>query len=449
VGRLPTGSKVLKPLQFIPRALEANDVFFRTLIRGGEKESLLKKLARQGKELSEAKINKIADDKASYFVFRQALDSSNKSGQGKVLANIDKLTESVYSLRKVPGVSWFIPFVQTPMNILKQGIEYSPLGLTTLPGAANKTEQLSKALMGSTVMAGAAWLAQAGDSTWAAPVGEKDKEAFYASGRQPYSIKIGDQWVSYSRLGPLAYPIAMAAAIKHYSQQDPKVATKGNLEKTASILGGLAKFFSDQSYMQGLGDLVKTVQGDTSAAKQFVTNAPSQLIPLESLLGWVARTIDPIYRKPSGPIEQIQSQIPFLSKGLEPYRNPGGEPSVRQNAVFNSLSPVTSTPNQEGFGSMYELKTMYKRFDTVESKVKELVKEGKREEAKRLIENNREILSKGQVLKSYSSKVKDLQDARDKVLADTRLNEEQKQQILQKISQQLQQISLLIRGGVK
>lgn len=232
IGRLPTNSAITKPFQAIPRALEASDVFFRTLISAGEKEALSTRYTKQGKEISEALINKQAMDKAQYFVFRKALDPSNKTGQGKILSYIDKFTTAVYGFRKVPGVGWFIPFVQTPMNILKQGLEYSPAGVVTLPGAKDKTEQLSKALVGSTVFAGAAWLSQIGDSTWSAPTSEKQKEDFYASGRQPYSIKIGDQWVSYSRLGPLAYPIAMAAAIKYYTQQDPKALTKSKDRKS-------------------------------------------------------------------------------------------------------------------------------------------------------------------------------------------------------------------------
>ena len=107
------------------------------------------------------------------LVFRKALDISNKKGQGVLLSKIDALTNVAYKFREVPGVKWFIPFVQTPMNILKQGIEYSPLGISTLPGAANKIEQFGKTLVGTTVFAGSGWLALKDLTTWATPINQK------------------------------------------------------------------------------------------------------------------------------------------------------------------------------------------------------------------------------------------------------------------------------------
>lgn len=439
VSRLPTGK--LGGLQAIPRALEASDAFFRTLIKGAEKEALAYKYTRMGKEISAAKLDSIATDKASYFVFRKALDSANKTGQGKLLANIDRLTESIYTLRKVPGVSWFIPFVQTPMNILKQGIEYSPLGVATLPGAANKTEQIGKALLGSTVMAGTAYAIQAGDSTWSAPVGEKDKEAFYAAGRQPYSIKIGNEWVSYSRLGPLAYPMAMAAAVKYYTQQDPKSITKTKLQQVGSALSGMAKFFSDQSYVQGLGDLVKTIQGDTTAAKQAVANFPAQVIPLESLLGWVARIIDPIYRHPGSPVESLKTQIPGLSKQVPAYTNPAGLPSKRQNLMFNAFSPVSATPNVPGYENYLNMRQTNSRYDLIKKQIKDAATSGDMVTAKRLIKENKDLLTKGAVSNKLTGKTDKMIQARDRIMKDKTLTEQQRQKLLNSLDKYIQQVS--------
>ena len=200
-----------KRFRVVPQALEFGDVFFRTIIRNGEAEALAVRAAKSGKKVNRAKVFQEASARAEMYVFRKALDPSNKTGQGAVLSGIDKVTSGVYKLRDVPGVKWFVPFVQTPMNILKQGIEYSPLGFTTIIKSADKVEQFSKALMGTTVFAAAGAMAMEERTTWAAPTNEKQREAFYAAGMQPYSVKIGDKWVAYSKLGPWAYPLAMAA----------------------------------------------------------------------------------------------------------------------------------------------------------------------------------------------------------------------------------------------
>lgn len=359
LNQIPSGNRVLnfgptiKGVKIsgtlIPKLLEASDVLFQGILKGGEKEALATKYLKQGKKISAAVLDKQATENAAYSVFRKALDSSNKTGQGKVLSAIDKFTVGVYKLRETPGVGWIIPFVQTPMNILKQGIEYSPAGITTLLGSSDKTGQLAKALIGSGVMTGAAWVAHQGDSTWSVPTNPKMKEAFYAAGKQPYSIKIGDKWVSFSQLGPMAYPIAMAAAAKNYFEQDPKAHDKSTFDKAVSTLGGLTKFFSDQSYVQGLGDIVKAVQGDVQSISRTFSNLPSQVIPLSSLLRWVARTIDPVYRQPTNVLDTIKSQLPGVSTTVAPFKDVYGNPSKRSDPLINAFSPATiSTSNQKG-----------------------------------------------------------------------------------------------------
>lgn len=338
---LSTGKAWMKPFESVTNLLQAQDVFFRTIVKNGEKEALMAKYKAKGETISDAVLDKIAEDKAKYVIFTSDTDSTNKTGQGHVLSYIDKFTNGIKQLRETaPGVSWFIPFVQTPMNILKQMIEYSPLGVTTLFGSNKKSEQLAKAFIGSTVMAGAAHLISQTDSTWSAPTGEKEKEAFYASGRQPYSIKIGDNWVSYSKLGPLAMPIAMAAAMKYQNEQSSDSVKKEGLDRWTSTAGEIASFFGDQSYLKGLGDLADALRGDKQASSSFIANLPGQMIPMSSLQAWVSRIVDPTQRKPEGILETLQSRTPFLSQGVAPMRGYTGEPVQRQAPLINAFSPI-------------------------------------------------------------------------------------------------------------
>lgn len=346
---IPTDAKFLKPFQFVPRMLEASDQFFRTIIEAGEREALATRYRAAGKEINQAEIVTEAAKRAEELVFRKALDPSNATGQGTLLSHIDKITSQLYQLRKLPGVKWFIPFVQTPMNILKQGIEYTPLGLATLAGNTDKTAQLAKAAAGSLVLSGAGALALQGRTTWAVPANKKDREAFYAAGMQPYAVKIGDKWIGYSKLGPLAYPIAMAAAIRQYSTEDPKAALDTKMQKVQKILTASSEFFADQSYVQGVGDLLDTVRGDQTALNRLASNAPAQLIPLSSLLRWVTQITDPIYRDAErglsvdAILENMKKGLPGLSTSIPAYEDSKGNPSRRQSPVLNALSPVPIT----------------------------------------------------------------------------------------------------------
>jgi len=343
---LPTGSKLTSKLQIIPRAMEAMDTFFQSLIKGGETRAQVLRSRTLGVPIDEASIAKQASELAQYSVFRQGL---KPEGQGIFLNAVDDVTAAVMNMRKtVPGTKWMIPFIQTPMNILKQGVEYSPLGVLTIPGSEQKKLQVARAFVGSMVTLSAWEAVSKMDSTWAAPTDQEEKELFYASGRKPYSIRVGDNWVSYSKLGPLAYPIAMAAAAKWNFEQDPERLDQSTSDKMSQTLFDLAEFFSDQSYVQGiqtLSNLLEEGYEGQAARSQLVSSPAKQLIPLSSLVGWVNRNfVDPIYRKAKSPAEQIKAVIPGLSKELEAYTTPEGVPSERPGTLFSALTPIAITP---------------------------------------------------------------------------------------------------------
>jgi len=332
---LPTGtSKAWRAFTTPLRALEAGDQFFRAMAKSGELESL-KRVGVVGE-----KAQKLAADSAEYRLFRSAFDPSGKMGQNKVLQSWDKWNSAISHLRRAPGGKWIVPFLQTPTNILKQGFEYSPLGVTTVKGAGNPTEQLSKTIIGTSVYAGALAMANAGLSTWDAPTNAKEKEAFYAAGLQPYSLKFGDKWISYSRLGPLSYPIAMAAATKWSEENNADDSVMQNIGK--GVAGSL-RFFADQSYVRGIGDAIDAARGDEFKLQRMKTNIPSQLIPYRAFQGWLARIVDPVYRKAGSSIESLLTQVPGASKTVPPYTDPEGKPSMRQYPLMSALSPYKVT----------------------------------------------------------------------------------------------------------
>lgn len=346
---IPTSPKGISKLYTTPlRLLEGMDQFFRSIVSGGERE-VLKRF-----KLPETDVVKRADQAADYRLFRQAFDPEGKLGQGHVLRTWDKYNQVVSGLRRLPGGKWIVPFLQTPTNILKQGLEYSPLGVTTLPGATNKVEQLSKAIIGTGVYTTAYSLLNSVPFTWSEPTDPNGRSQFYAAGMQPYSIKLGDKWVSFSKLGPLSYPIAMASALRYAEKANPDSNT---LENVSKALGGILTFFGDQSYVKEIGDLMDELRSDRpDKFNRFIeseaSNVAEQMVPYRSFLGWLTRTIDPVYRKAENIGERIMTGIPGLSGKVSPYYNvETGDVSRRPNPILNALSPlrvgdVQSVPGQ-------------------------------------------------------------------------------------------------------
>lgn len=399
--------RVVSTLSYPMRLLEGMDQFFTALGEGGERGALNYRARKGGRVgILEATVQ----EKTAYRLFRQDLKSPE---QGHVLDAIDQLTILIQKARnsKNPIVStvakFTVPFLKTPMNIFKQGVEYSPAGLTTLIGAKNKTEQLSKAIIGSSVFMGAATLLTSNRLTWGEPIGEKEKNAFRAAGKQSYSVKVGDHWVSYQKLPPaLSFPLAMVAVI-----DDTRKNRKLSDDTADLILTGIAKygsFLADQSYAKSIGDLLAAVKGGESGISKVISNYPQQLVPFKGLVGWVNRFFDDVQRKVNPDasfidkqMQQLMMSIPGLSDNVPARLDTKGQPIKYSNNTFNAVSPFNvTTENPEGAKAYQNLedikqlnrndaersKILRTKIQSVYDQVKRLMQEGKKDKAQSVVD---------------------------------------------------------------
>lgn len=395
-AHLPTQANWIKYATFglgkyVLRALEAEDVVLRAMAEAGERAIMM---ARQTGEVSPEELkamNQEARRISSYMVFRSPLDPLNETGQGQLLSDIDRLTSLVYSLRStsiggVPIFPWFIRFVQTPMNIVKQGIEGSPLGFATLYGNTNKSEQIGKAMLGSLVFAAGSALAMNGRVTWAFPKNAKDRDVFHAAGMQPYSINVAPEgekpvWVSFSKAVPaVAFPLAMSAALHYYWQESPAALSDSVMAKLVKSMGGMMQFFGDQSYVEPLGNLFKMINGEPQAMGNLFSGLPEQMIPLSSLQGWVNTILDPYYRKPARgfTLESIGDRMQKKFIGTTPLvptaSDLTGMPAKNKHRVINSFLPTPLSEGNPEFDNLYRELQKHRQLENKMNEDQETIK---------------------------------------------------------------------------
>lgn len=319
------------------RALVAADEFFSTLIQSGER-------ARGASDTEAFKT-------AKYSLFNQDLKPEQ---QGWLLNKIDDLTRATYGLRRV-GLGWFIPFVKVPMNVAKQWIEYSPAGLATLPGASNKQEQFGKVITGSLATLLGAKMAMEGNTTWTAPTDPKQRDYFYASGRKPFSIKIGNKWVPMQTFGTLAFAMALPAAVKYYQDDSRTALTDSQIEKLSQVAMSGLQFWSQQTFVTGLGSFVNIAQGNTDfTLPKTLAYTATQVDPFAGMQRYIATVLDPIFRHPQGVTEQIETGTPLLSTNVDEYTDPYGNPEVRN--WTNYVAPYAAGEANPDFEQMYQLR---------------------------------------------------------------------------------------------
>lgn len=322
------------------------------------------------KQLSKARNYAIEQAKEATFHQANSIASAINQFSGK-----NKLTKGVTDA--------VLPFVKTPMNVAKAGMEYNPVGLLkTLTYDTAKLrkgdininkyiDNLSKGLTGTGIAVLGYALADAG--MLKASGGDDDKKENYdeATGSQAYSIEIAGKTYSLDWLAPVGIPLFTGA--EAYSIQKSGTEEKNNVssddnKKINQILKSLENWsnamsksmspMSEMSMISGLTSALSSYNEDklsamgTNAVKSYV----NQFVP--TLIGQIAKTSDEYERSTTstktGLISkaidqtklQITSKIPGLRKTLPVKTDIWGnkqkqEENLPLRALNNFINPST------------------------------------------------------------------------------------------------------------
>ncbi len=173
------------------------------------------------------------------------------------------------------------PFRKTPANVAVRAIEYSPVGVAetiykgvkAAKGEGTATDVINSAaknVTGSALAVAGYFLAKAG----LARGGEDDDklDAFQTmQGKQDYSIRIGDTWISLSQFAPTTIPFFMG--VKFYELADGGQIT---LDDALGVLGCISDPMLDMSMLSGVNealDAVSSFGGDSDALPKLLMNS--------------------------------------------------------------------------------------------------------------------------------------------------------------------------------
>jgi len=327
------------------RWLVAADKFFKGINFEATKYSLSYRQAAKeglkGKALLARTADLINDTPADI------IEAAGKAAKYRVFQeDPGTITQSILALRKSSGVGQFIiPFVQTPVNLVKFGTARSPLGLLiNVPRAkgAAVSDELARTFIGSTVAAGAAMFALQGKITGAPPKDRAQRDAFYRTGKLPYAIKLGDRWISYQKLEPFNQAFTQIAAI-HEAFKDGEAPATDKIMNVATQIG---RNLISQTYLEGINNIFQAVEDPDRYAGDFIENFALGFVPGVSFLRSITRITDPTVRDPKGLEEALRASIPGLSTSVTPKRNVFGEDIVRPGGAIQQLFPIKSSKEQ-------------------------------------------------------------------------------------------------------
>jgi phage FluMu protein gp41 len=340
-----------KQVRIPGRLLIAMDEFFKAINYETTKKGLAYRKANSEGLKGQAKVERIAEltenptrdmDKAArdemlYRVFQKELGATGRA---------------IQTMRyDIPALKVILPFLRTPINIAKYGLERTPLNYARIANRVRKGEikggqlsdELARATVGSMVQAAIFESAVEGNITGAGPSDKNERELMYRLGWQPYSIKVGDEYYSYGRFEPAGMVVGLAADAREIWD----VLDEQEREDLATlIIRATATNLSQKTFLRGISDIMGVMFDPERHLESYTQKLAGSVIPAG--VAAVEKGVDPELRDAQTVVDVLKSRMPGLSKDL-PYRvNLWGDKISREGGMVARIASPVYTSKLKG-----------------------------------------------------------------------------------------------------
>jgi GNAT superfamily N-acetyltransferase len=255
------------------------------------------------------------------------------------------------------GVKQVLPFYQTPMNITAQGAALSPFGFTgalqsslkargmAVGSAAERTvqgretllaeERAARAIIGSAILGGGIALGSAGMLTGSYPIDPKEASTL-PQGWRPWSLRItspidnNTYYLPMQNFNAAGFPLAMASIL---TDPQHRGKTLADPDEQLNAVTAIGRYVLDNTFLQGLSDVVNTLHDPKSAAQKFGEGLAASYGPYSSLGREMQRIQGVATRNPHngfvGLWEALESNYPGASANVPEATTPLGEPRTQ------------------------------------------------------------------------------------------------------------------------
>lgn len=257
---------------------------------------------------------------------------------------------------RVPPLKLIVPFTRIVANVTNRGLDWTPYGYKrALAGRGLFTEglgegpmlgdartaMLAKATAGTVGLAALAVLNQIGavQVHGGGPSDPERKRQLKAAGWKPYTLQIGDTYLSYA---PTPMGLGVSAlgnfldANRYHELGQKDLATR-----TAYAVSRLGSTVFNQSFLAGLSNVFEALSSDSpgkqiSSMKRILTSAATGFT-VPNLAKDINRIFDPNFRDSDSIAEDLVRDIPVARLALRPSLNAYGDPVEQPSNRFVSF----------------------------------------------------------------------------------------------------------------
>ena len=276
------------------RALLAEDEWFKSMARVSEIRGMAYRQAASeglhGQEMirrAEALVDNPTDemietaaDYARELTFQEPLRGIAEKIQG--MRGIRE-GDSVGTMTARTALRLTIPFIRTPVNLLRSAARRTPLGVVSnrnitdfRAGGAKRDLAIARITVGTGVTALLFQLAQEDLLTGSGPQDWRERADLDATGWQRNSFRSGDTYQSYAGLDPFAITAGSIANIVEnmdsYSDQEWS-------DMVPLMVFGVAENLTNQTWTSGLSDLLAAIRDPERNSDYYVARQVSSVIP--------------------------------------------------------------------------------------------------------------------------------------------------------------------------
>lgn len=351
------------------RLLETSDRFFKDIIGNQELHRQAYRRAAIG-GASEAELgSRYQDILAAVRDTQNTSEMADAIRKEMVKARLedtfqDKLPrlfqDLAQTINRHPALGFLAPFTRTPVNITKQALARLPIvsAYRTLrafqeykagrAGLGRVTDEAAKGVLGLAATAAVMMLVEKNlpepgtggfAITGGGPGDFKARQNLEQTGWRPYSVRVGDTYVSYKRVAPLSQILGIAADVAEAVNPDQRK------HLTEKLFASVVENVTNQTFLAGLQDLALAWRDPNRYLKTWLKQMEGAVVPAG--VRAVAGAVDPVQRvsdpftTTGGVPQPIVAGIPFASSLLPARRTATGVEAERTASGFNPFTTST------------------------------------------------------------------------------------------------------------
>ena len=285
--------------------------------------------------------------------YTQSLDRPDRGVAVKATAGIQKL------INQFPMLRFVAPFVRTPTNLAafyldravgaplalsQMGLKTSArrLGILTKEasqqmqrGGRSREELIGRTATGGLLMFTASTAFANGNLTGGGPSDLQTRKTWEATGWQPYSIKMGDRWVSYRRFDPFASFLGSVADLMESLNSTSDETEMSNIERVgAALVMTAARNVTSKTYLTGMTRVANVLNNPDRYGEAYMEQTAASMLPFSSFAGQTFG-LDENQQEIRGLVDALRSKYGLTGKygsdgtKIAPKRNMFGEPIKR------------------------------------------------------------------------------------------------------------------------